>query len=352
MDQAAAICQRIIDRISRLPERRRPHDSSLHQSLLAALILLAKIHAKQDDWPAVDDLCMRARTLLPVYAHRWAVEPFVLRIQYGRSQEGIDGLQALAESNHDSFYFWDMLAQKAWETGNNDLALTASDRAAQLATPNEDPGDMASHHIVRFELFNERGEWQQAVHEWDMACVWDTEMKNLREVVVRMFLEAGLYDEALEHVKDEWLTDIMADYYRAWIAQQRGDMVRARHLWRKVAESDPDDYKMDSPTLRAFSHCWLRQPDAALAVLLEQVAGSGVMHAAQALALALAWAIHGDVEAAAANIKLAVKRSVTPLKPAPLLSALDWIDFEQLVQDEAIKGVLRSYFEAPRPKSP
>ncbi|HSN74735.1 MAG TPA: hypothetical protein VL334_06525, partial [Anaerolineae bacterium] len=94
MDQAAAICQRIIDRISRLPERRRPHDSSLHQSLLAALILLAEIHAKLDDWPAVDDLCMCARTLLPVYAHRWAVEPFVLRIQHDRSQEGIDGLQA------------------------------------------------------------------------------------------------------------------------------------------------------------------------------------------------------------------------------------------------------------------
>lgn len=352
LEQAAAISQRIVDRISRLPERRRPHDSSLHHSLLAAFILLAEIHAKQDAWPAVDDLCLRAQALLPVYAHRWAVEPFVLRIQYDRSQEGIDGLQALAESNPDSFYFWDMLAQKAWETGNNDLALTASDRAAQLATPNEDPDNMASHHIVRFELFQERGEWQQAVHEWNMACMWDAEMENLREVIVRMFLEAGLYDKALEHVKDEWLTDIMADFYRAWIAQQRGDMVRARHLWRKVAEADPNDYETNSPTLRAFSHCWLRQPDVGLAVLLEYAAGSGMMHAAQALALALAWAMHGDASAAEANIKLAVQRISTPHKPDPLLSVLDWVDFEQLVEDEDIKAVLRPYFEAPRPKSP
>lgn len=345
LDQAAAICQRIVDRISRLPERRRPHDSSLHHSLLAAFILLAEIYAKQGDWPAVDDLCLRAQAAHPEYAHRWAIEPFVLRIQHGRPQQGIDGLQALAESNPDSFYFWDTLAQKAWESGNSDLALAASDRAAQLATPNEDPDDMASHHIVRFELFQERGEWQQAVHEWDMACTWDAEMENLREVIVRMFLAAGLYDEALEHVKDEWLTDLMADYYRAWIAQQRGDTVRSRHLWRKVAEADPDHYETNSPTLRALSHCWLGQPDAALGVLLEQLADSGVMHAAQALALALAWAMHGDASAAQANIKLAVKRSATAMKPDPLLSALDWIDFEQLVQDEAIKAELRPYFE-------
>lgn len=351
-DQAAAICHRIIERISRLPERRRPQDSSLHRSRLAAFILLAEIYAKQGDWAAVDDLCPRGQAAHPEYADRWAVEPFMLRIQFGRPQEGIDGLRALAEANPTSFYFWAMLAQKAWETGSNELALAASDHADPLATPTQGPGDMASHHILRFELFRERGEWQRAVQEWQKACRWDAEMKNTRELIVRMFLEAGLYDEALEHVKDEWLTDIMADYYRAWIAQQRGDVVRARHLWREVAQANPEHYKTDSPTLRALAHCWLRQPDAALGVLLEEVADSGVIYAAHAVALALAWAIHGDVAAARANVKLASQRSATPLKPNPLLPALDWIDFEQLVEDEGIKAELRPYFEQPSVLSP
>lgn len=347
LDQAAAISQRIVDRIGRLPERRRAHGSQLHTALMAARILLAEIRARQGDWRAVDDLCTAAQADHPDYVDRWNIEPFVLRIQYDRQQEGMDGLQTLAEANPDSFSYWSILALKAWETGRNDLALTASDRAAQLATSNEDPDDLASHHIVRFELFKARGQWQQAVHEWEMVCRWDAEMENMREMIVRMFLEAGLYDEALEYVRDEWLTDLMADFYRAWIAQQRGDTVRARHLWRKVAEASPDHYETNSPTLRALSHCWLGQPDAALGVLLEQLAGTGVMHAAQALALALAWAMHGDASAAEANIKLAARRISTPLKPDPLLTALDWVEFQQLVQDEAIKAELRPYFEAP-----
>lgn len=345
LDQAAIICQRIVERIGRLPERRRAHGSPLYTALMAARILLAEIRARQGDWPAVDDLCSAAQADHSEYADRWIIEPFVLRIQYDRQQEGIAGLQALAEANPDSFSYWSILALKAWETGRNDLALTASDRAARLATSNEDPDDLASHHIVRFELFKAHRQWQQAVHEWEMACRWDAEMENMREVIVRMFLEAGLYDKALEHVRDEWLTDLMADFYRAWIAQQRGDTVRARHLWRKVAEAAPDDYETDSPTLRALSYCWLRQPDAALGMLLEQAAGGGVMHAAEALALALAWAMHGDARAAEANIKLAAKRISTPLKPDPLLSTLDWIEFEQLVQNEGIKARLRPYFE-------
>ncbi len=345
LDQAAIICQRIIERISRLPERRRSHGSPLHDALMAARILLAEIRARQDDWPAVDDLCTAGQADHPAYTDRWRIEPFVLRIQYNRQQEGIDGLQALAEANSEGFSYWRMLAQKAWETGRSDLALRASDRAAELVTSDEDPDDLASHYIVRFELFKERGEWQQAVHEWEMACRWDAKINDMREVVVRMFLEAGLYDEALEHVRDEWLTDIMADFYRAWIAQQRGDTVRARHLWRKVAEANPENYETDSPTLRALSLCWLNQPDAALGMLLEQAAGGGMQYAAGALALALAWAIHGDASAAEANIKLAARRISTPKKPDPLLSALDWIEFEQLVQDEGIKAKLRPYFE-------
>jgi tetratricopeptide (TPR) repeat protein len=352
LEPAAAICRRIIDRIGRLPERRRLPGSDLHDALQSASILLAEVYAQQGDWPALDEQCLRGQAAYPKHAHRWAVEPFMLRIQYGRPQEGIDGLRTLAESNPESFYIWRLLAEKAWETENRDLALMASDHAAPLATPDEAPADMASYHIVRFELFEGSGEWQQAVHEWNLACGWDKEVEEMRGMVVRMFLGAGLYDDALQYLEKEALPVIVADYYRAWIAQQRGDVVRARHLWRKLAESGHDDYEPDSPALRAESHCWLGQPDAALAILLEAVGDQGAIYAGDALALGLAWALHGDGQTAESNIKLAIARSASSPKSDPLLPALDWIDFEQLVTDEAIKATLRPYFEPPRPPAP
>ena len=347
IDQAAAICQRIIDRISRLPERRRPDNSALHNALMEASILLAEIFAKQGDWPAVDDLCTRGQTYHPVYAHRWAIEPFVLRIKVGQHQQGIAGIQALAEANPDSFFFWRMLAQMALDVDDLDLALTASDRAMLLVQPDEDPDDLASYHIVRFKLFRQRGEWHEAAREWNSACLWDDEMDELREAVVRMFLGAGLYDDALDHLEDESLTATLADYYRAWIANQRGDQVRARHLWRKIVEADPNDDDLDNQVVRALAHCWLRQSDAALALLLEELASGGLLSMAGALALALAWAMHGDAAAAHANVKLAAGRQPSSAQSSKLMPALDWIEFEQLVQDEAIKAELRPYFEAP-----
>jgi tetratricopeptide (TPR) repeat protein len=352
MEAAAVICRRIIDRINRLPARRRPFGSDLYDSLRSAAIALAEIYAKQGDWAALDEHCRSAQTSHPEHADRWAIEPFLLRIHNGQPQEGIDGMLALAESNPDSFNFWRVLAQQAWEVGNHDLALMASDHAAPLALPNEAADDMASHHLVRFQLFKARGEWQQAAHEWSLASRWDEEVEVTREEVVRMFLEAGLYNDALRYLEVNTLPTIVGDYYRGWIAQQRGDVVRARHLWRKTVEGEyPGTDHQDFVALRALAHCWLGHSDAALAILLEDVSRNGVLDEMTAFALALAWAIHGDVHAAEGNIRLTLARAGTALQPARRLSGLYWINFEQLVQDEAIKATLRPYFEPPRPPS-
>ncbi len=352
LEPAAVICRRIIDRISRLPERRRLAGSDLYAALWGASIVLAEVYAQQGDWPALDAHCLWAQSTHTEYGERWAIEPHVLRIQYGQPQEGIDGLQALAESNPNNFNFWRMLAQKAWETGNHDLGLMASDHAAPLALPDEAADHMAAYHLVRFELFKARGEWQRAVHEWNLACGWDQKVEEMREMVVRMFLEAGLYDDALQVLEGQGLPAIVGDYYRAWIAQQRGDIVRARHLWRQLVEDTRRDDELDSPALRANAHCWLGQPDTALAILLESITGQRAIQTGDMLMLGLAWAMHGDGAAAEANIKLAVARSASPPKFDALLPALDWIDFEHLVTDEAIKAALRPYFEPPRPPSP
>lgn len=345
LEQAAAICTRIIDRISRLPERRRPPGSSLESSLLASSILLAEIRATQGDWPAVDAVCQRAQQAHPVLTDRWKIEPLLLRIKHGQSEQGLRNLLALAQSEPDNFYFWTVLAREALVQEDFDLAEAALDHAQPLTALAGEPQDRATLHSVRFRLLQRRGQWREAGQEWQAARRLDPTIEDTREALLRMFLQAGLLDDALQVIEEAWLPVMADDYYRAWIAYQRGDQVRARYLWRKITEMDSDDPDLNIPLLRALAYCWLRQPDAALGLLLQELTSGGPLDVAEAAALALAWAMHGDVEAARANLKLATQRPSPAGQSQPLLSALDWIDFEQLVEDDAIKAELRPYFE-------
>ena len=348
LDQAAAICQRIVERIGRIPERRRIHDTPLYFARMEAFILLAKIYSQQGNWTAVDELCAQGQALHPEYADRWLVEPHTLRVQHGQTQEGVRGLQAQAEARPDSFFLWSMLAQTALEAQDLAAAQMASDHAETLIGQADDEEEIGSFYVNRFLICQYLGQWYDAERAWLTGCVFDSALEEMREMVIRMYLSAGLYDDALRLVDDETLGAAGADFYRAWIANQRGDRVRARHLWRQVIEAEPSD-GFDNTGLQALAHCWLHQEDAALGILLEKVSAIGILTTATALTLALAWAMHGDGQAALANVRLAAAQSAHMLADNPLLPALDWIDFEQLVEDEGIKAELRPYFEASAP---
>jgi hypothetical protein len=159
-------------------------------------------------------------------------------------------------------------------------------------------------------------------------------------------------DDALSYIDDDVLSRPLANYFRAWIANQRGDQVRARYLWRTVAEGDLAELETDITTLQAMSHCWLRQPETALSLLLQGTWRDHKVRYLDAIALALAWAMNGDKEAALANLKLASKRDASKARPNQLLGYFHWLDFEQLVEDEAIKAELRPSFRMPRSAAP
>jgi predicted Zn-dependent protease len=347
-EQAAAICIRLIDRISRLPQRRRPPDSPLSEVLMLAASLLADIRASQGDWHTVDELCQRMQAMYPAYGDQWQVEPFDLRIKHGQPENGLAGLHELAQSEPNSFTLWMTLADSALRLDVLDLAQIALERSAPLAALSDDPDDQVTLDFTRFQVFERRGEWYEAARAWNSARQLDPEVETMREALVRMYLEAGLLDDALRTIDEGALSPKTADYYRAWIANQRGDQVRARHLWRTVVETDSAEDEMELVVLHALSRCWLGQPDAALGLLLQRISVGGALNLVEALALALAWAMHGDVKAAHANLKLAHQRQTQPAQARRLLPGLDWIDFEQLVKDEAVKAELRPYFATLR----
>ena len=104
------------------------------------------------------------------------------------------------------------------------------------------------------------------------------------------------------------------------------------------------------PALRAMARCRLGEPRLALAELLEDYQASRRFSVRTAIALALCWAMEGNLNAALTDLDLA-REAVGALYRPGQLSALDWREFAELVPDAAIKEALRPYFRtlAPAP---
>lgn len=352
LDQAATIVERVIDRIGRVPESKRRHDSDLGQVLSSARIILSEIRARQDDWEAVDALCQQVAQLEAGHATAWLYRPWDLRIDYGKTTEGLAGLRAIAEHEPDNFDAWMHLTAKALEVGDYTLADYALQYAQALAPLQGAPEAMADVQLSRFYWLWRQQQYRAAREAWETALTYDPEVVDTQDAVVRMLLEAGQLDDALHFVDNDVLVEPLANYFRAWIANQRGDTVRARHLWRRLIEIKPHETGLDLAGLQAMAHCWLRQPEAALALLLQETAEKREVHYLDALVLALAWAMAGDLEAARANLKLASKQGNPVAHPTHLLGYFHWLDFEYLVEDEAIKAELRPFFDTPHRPAP
>ena len=117
--EAAAIYQRVVDRIANLPERRRPAGSDLNLYLSAAAAGLVRVRANLGDLDAAQRLCEQLELWDAEDADRWRLRVHVLRIDQGLVDEGLSGLQQLAESDPDKF---DLLVYTG-ERGNRRAAL-------------------------------------------------------------------------------------------------------------------------------------------------------------------------------------------------------------------------------------
>jgi tetratricopeptide (TPR) repeat protein len=208
---------------------------------------------------------------------------------------------------------------------------------------------VAQVHIWRFHLYREQGRWHEAARAWEMAVEEDPDYAYSAEMVVQMFMQAGLTKEAEEYLDEAVLGTALMAYYRGLIAQQRGDSVRARHLWRETIAATEEDEEESDPALRGMARCLLGEPRLALAELLEDYQVSRTYRLRTALVLALAWAMEGDLQAARTNLDLAKASATGTLYRPGLLDAFDWRNFEALVTDAAIKEALRPYFEAAPP---
>lgn len=349
-DEAAQIYQRIIDRISRLPEQRRRPDSEVAAYLVAAAIGLQDVRALQGDFEGATQLCEQLQVWDAEDADSWRQRIHVLRIEMGEVDQGLQSLLSLAESEPEKFDHWIVLAREAIESRRLEMAETALQRAEEMLWETGDEDAAAIFYFDRFHLRRLQHRWREAAEAWDAAVNFDETLGESSEVVVRMFLEAGLWDDAERYADEESLGVATATFYQGFIAYRRGDRVRARSLWRQVAETNLEEHP-DAIVAVALARCWLGQPMEGLMALLLEVQLSRELAPQEAITLGLGWAMQGNREAARTNLELAV-RSFSSGRKRRLLAPLDWYSFEQLVQDAALKDELRQYFDLSEHAAP
>lgn len=343
-EEAAAIYRRIVDRISNLPERRRLPDSDLNLFLTAAAASLVMAHGALGDFEAAQTLCEKLEIWDAEHAHRWQLRRFELRIDQGLVDEGLAGLQQLADREPDEFFTWYILANEAIDARRFDLAEPALARAAVLAPqakPDEVFGNaLAQVYVTWYDFYRLQQRWQDAGRAWDKALALDPDVGDLQEQVLRMFLDAKLWDDAQRYVGGV-LEGPAGEYYQGYLAYRRGDKVRARAIWRKLVEADFGEDR-SARHVKAIAWCYLGAPHQALDLLLHEVKADRELGARTALLLALAWAMEGNASAAQADLGIAtnILRDTQSIG----FSQLDWYDFEELVQDEALKAQLRPIF--------
>lgn len=342
-EAADAIYQRLVDRLSRLPERRRPAGSDLNTFLVAATAGAIHTRAHFGDFAAAERLCQQLQHLDAEKADEWLLYYFAVRIAAGQVDEGLADLRQRAEAEPDKFVLWIGLATEAIDARRYELAEEAIDRAELLAPIATAERARLRVHLARYDLYQAQRRWKEAGAEWDRAYEIDPVLVGAsQEGVLRMFLAAGLLDDARRYLGGA-LDEPLTHFYDACLAYRRGDTVRARALWRKVVQTEPQEDRQWL-NAQAMAWCYLGEPVEALKLLLDAVSSDRSVRARSAIVLALAWAMDGNLDAA--KVDLGIATTIICETPEEKLPAPDWYDFDQLVQDQAIKSALRPYFEA------
>lgn len=342
-DEAAAIYVRILDRLLRLPERRRRPDTAQHGFLVAAAADLQEVRAEQGDYEEAVALCRQLQDWDPDNAAFWRREIARLRIDIkGEVDQGLQEMLALAEAEPRDLDHWLDLSRYAIDQGRFELADDALARAERLALEASDEDGVVAVKLAYVDLSRAQERWLEALATWRAALAMDERVDVSRELIVRMCLAAGLLDEAQGLLDDESLGVPIANLYRAYLAVRRGDRVRAQYLWRQVAEADLEE-NPEALLAQALAFCWQGQPARALSLILQRMQPGADLPPRWPLIMALAWGIQGDVKSARFNLSLA-QRHLSSDKQGRL-SALDWYDFDALLEDDEVRAALIPYFQ-------
>jgi tetratricopeptide (TPR) repeat protein len=336
---AVTLYRRLVEKLRHLGDRvldRRPELRALHRMARLELATLLYYEGRYAEAMEVEQVLLETH---PQEATLWRRELARLRVAKGEVEAGLAELRGLTSEEPADFRNWYALGLEARIEARFIESEEAFGKALEVC-PKDSGEDLGQIHYQRFRLLQDAGRIDDALAAWKAAREADPDTAETIREVYEMLTKAGRYSEALTYVdRDE--NELQASFQRGLIANLTGKPLQAREQWRRVAETDPDEYDYGQD---AWVEAVLRLEDQDRA--LEWLQAGLARHESSRLAVlsGIAWAMRGDANLAAQLFQQAINATRHQRPPKQKLDSADWRLLDTLVSDQESKKSLKTYF--------
>lgn len=338
---AAALAEyrRIVDHLSKLgPAALGKHEElkRLFEEGLDGLLFLLNLTGQYGE--AIDVL-ERLPAIMPENEATWKREAARFRVRQGDVERGATELQALAAARPDDPLLEIGLGEVEIERGDRQQAMAHFARAADIAS---EPELQAIAQRLLLDGHMLLQQWDQAEQAWERAVALDQTVERLLPWMYQVFLSKGLTDRARSYIRRE-KNPYRRGLYAGLADYLDGDVDGAHRHWRKVLKQriSPGDEGLDSWIEAGLR---LGEPETVLQQV-SPVLDTGKTSTRAAVLIGMALAMVGDTERA--DRILGVVREQLGLDRLP---RADWLLFDTLTEDEAVKEAIKHHFATEEPE--
>ncbi len=351
-DAAVDIYQRLIDRLTRIPQAQRmTHSARLQNVLVQAGVNLQaylNMFSRYDESLAVLDT-LRAnvdgeeRDELALHAAN-------VQLQAGRLDEGVATLRTLAGNEPDLEDLGSIAIAHlrhgqtdAAEAILHDMETISQSREVNLSAEAR-ARDVAYLASLRSLLASERGEWDEAIARFELAAEHTEYYANNYNLLYTRLIHGGAYEQALPLTERDANRRIRSSFWRGVALHHLGRDDKARALWQQVTETELTEAEASNLFEVILSFYYLGDPERlGLELALRLISETRNPSSSVFLLLGLGWALRGHERNAHANFEMAMRQRRSMAEGAKL-NRESWFFVEDLV-DETLWGEFAGYFE-------
>jgi tetratricopeptide (TPR) repeat protein len=262
-----------------------------------------------------------------------------LHIEKGQVKEGLSRLRAIAETTQD-LASWADLGAEYRVLKQYEQAEKCYQSALGYAESNE---DAAMVNLALFSVYRDTGRAEDALDAWDMAVVLNPELGDGVFQVHSWLIRRGHLDLVRKYL-DRERHPVRRGFYEGLLAWEAGDQAAAQRRWYDVLRTDVD---LEDPGLAAWIEAALRlgEPARANERLAELVSGSQAIPESVIALHGIAKLMLGEIEQAETQFERVIARLRRAWPSQEKMPPDRWALLTTLVPDKESQDRVKSFFD-------
>jgi tetratricopeptide (TPR) repeat protein len=339
-ETAQANYQRLSERLSKLKPAVLERRPELRNLLVVSLGKQAELHHIHGEYEQSIELYEEVIEMAPETRDRWLGEMALVRIDMGQAEEGLDILRAQAIAHSGDPEPWLTIGVEAEALGRLEEAEENLQRASRTAS---DPDDKARAYLALFDFYRDQGRVDEALAAWDQAWEGDGQESDYVFPLYQMMWEAGDLERSREYLSQE-KNPLRKGFHHGLLATSEGNTDEATKRWKRVAKMNPLEYD-EGHDAWAESALRVDHPPEEVIGALSAVLEARNFTPRGLLLQGIAEARIGHLEHAQEVLEIARNIGMRTRPREERLPEAHWALFDELVEDDEIKGQLQHLFE-------